>query len=196
MRRPTPSLALAGLALTLLVLTGCGNERQSAPETPRAAPAVGKRTVVLPRWGVSFVRPANWGMSEGAPPHIAAVGSGQVAINLWRYRRQERLPRSPGELQRARRALIAAARARDRSLRILSARAVRRGGAPGVELVANERIGIARRRVRSTHLYAHGAELVVDAYAPPPQFGAVDRSVFLPLLRSLRVSRPAPARRP
>jgi hypothetical protein len=48
--------------------------------------------------------------------------------------------------------------------------------------------------VRSTHLYAHGGELVVDAYAPPGEYAKVDRAVFGPLLRSLRLTRPAPRR--
>jgi hypothetical protein len=64
------------------------------------------------------------------------------------------------------------------------------GGVPGVQLVGSERIGLARRRVRSTHLYAQRAELVVDAYAPAGEFEAVDRLAFRPLLRSLRLTSP------
>jgi hypothetical protein len=45
--------------------------------------------------------------------------------------------------------------------------------------------------VRSTHLYAGGSELVVDAYAPPARFAALDRSVFVPLTESVRID-PAP----
>src|SRR5207249_1358151 len=82
-------------------------------------------------------------------------------------------------------ALLVAATARDRSLRVVTSRMVTVGGAKGVELVANERLSSHPREVRSTHLYAHGAELVVDAYAPPSQFARVDRTVFRPLLRSL-----------
>ena len=186
-----PPLILAGLLVA--ALPACGNERQRPPETPRAAPAVGKRTVSLSRWGVTFVRPANWRLADPRPPQIAAVGSGQAAINFWHYPRDEPLPKSGRELQRARRALIAAARARDRSLKVVSSRSVNVGGALGVELVATERIGVSRRIVRSTHLYAHGGELVVDAYAPPGEFVAVDQRVFRPLLRSLRVGRPAPS---
>lgn len=188
MRRPIALIALA-LAASL---PACGNERQHAPEAPRATVPAGKRTVQISRYGVTFVRPANWPLTGGVrPPQIAAVNSGQVSINLWRYRRDERLPASSADLQRARRALIAAARGRDRSLRVLRARALRLDGVPAVEVVATERIGVARRTVRSTHLYAHGGELVVDAYAPPAEFAAVDRAVFVPLLRSLRLTRPA-----
>jgi hypothetical protein len=44
--------------------------------------------------------------------------------------------------------------------------------------------------VRSTHIYAHGAEYVVDAYADADSFRAIDAQVFRPLLRTLRVSSP------
>jgi hypothetical protein len=189
-RRLSPLLLVALAALA----AGCGNERQRAAQTPGAAPPSGKRTVELRRYGVTFVRPANWGMTDPQPPQIGAVTSGPVAVILWRYPREERLPVSSGELERARSALIAAARARDASLKVLRARVVRVDGVPGVELVATEKIGIARRQVRSTHLYAHGGELVVDAYAPPGEYAKVDRAVFGPLLRSLRLTRPAPRR--
>jgi hypothetical protein len=187
-RRLLP-LFLAALAT---IAAGCGNERQRAPETPGAASPSGKRTVQLRRYGVAFVSPANWGLTDPKPPQIGAVTSGPVAVVLWRYPRDERLPVSAGELERARSALVAATQARDASLQVLRTRVVRVDGVPGVELVATERIGVARRQVRSTHLYAHGGELVVDAYAPPAEFQQVDRSVFGPLLRSLRLSRPAP----
>lgn len=58
--------------------------------------------------------------------------------------------------------------------------------------MADERIGLARRHVGSAHVYAQGAELVVDAFAPPGEFATVDRTMFQPLLRSLRLTRPAP----
>jgi hypothetical protein len=186
-RRLTPLVLIALLAS----LTACGNERQRAPATPRAAEPSGVRTVTLARFGVTFSRPANWPLTDPRPPQIAAVNSGQVAVNLWRYPRIEQLPKSDAELQRAREALVAAARARDRTLELLSARSVRVDGVPGIELVATQTMGLARRKVRSTHLYGHGGELVVDAYAPPAEFARVDRGVFEPLLRSLRLQRPA-----
>jgi hypothetical protein len=174
-------------------LSGCGNERTPAPRVAPPAPPVGKRPVQLFAVGVGFRRPANWFLSEGPAPRLAVIGSGRAAVVMWRYPRTEPLPQNADDLARARRALIAAARARDRSLRLISARTVSLGGARGVELVADERLGRSRRQVRSTHLYAHGAELVVDALAPPDEFARVDRTVFVPLLRSLRLTRPAGA---
>jgi hypothetical protein len=180
----------AGAALALV---GCGNQRTPAPRVPPPAAPVGQRPVEFFAAGVGFRRPANWVLGPGNAPQLAIIGSGRAAVVLWRYPRTEPLPKGADDLARARRALIAAARARDRSLRVISARTVSVGGARGVELVADERLGASRRRVRSTHLYAHGAELVVDAFAPPDEFTRVDRTVFVPLLRSLRVTRPGSA---
>lgn len=191
--RRLPPLVLALLALA--ALPGCGNERQRAPGTPRAADPKGPLPVELPRHGVRFSHPANWPVSAPRPPQIAAINSGEASLSIWRYPRQERLPTTEGELLRARRALVAAVRARDRTLRILSARTLRLRGVPAVQLVANERIGLARRQVRSTHLYAHRGEVVVDAYAPPAEFARVDRRVFGPLLSSLRLLPPEVPRR-
>lgn len=192
-RRP---LAASSIALALAACAaGCGNERQDAPQVPQAASPSGKRTERLARSGVTFRRPRNWTLSEGRPPQLASVSSGRAIVTLWRYRRLERLPRSAGDLVRARKALVAAARGRDKTLRVVSARGLRLDGVPGVEIVANEKIGLVRRKVRSTHLYAHGAELVVDAYAPAGEFAQVDRAAFVPLLRSLRLREPLPRRR-
>ena len=44
--------------------------------------------------------------------------------------------------------------------------------------------------MRSLHVYGFDGEVVVDALAPPDQFGRVDREVFGPLLRSVRLSAP------
>ena len=191
MRRLTTTCIAAALAVSV---AACGNERQDAPRVPQASSPSGKRTERLVRYGVTFTRPGNWSLSEGRPPQLASVSSGRAIVTLWRYHRVERLPRSDGDLVRARKALVAAARGRDRSLRVVSARGLRLDGVPAVEVLANEKIGLVRRKVRSTHLYAHGAELVVDAYAPAGEFARLDREAFVPLLRSLRLTQPRPRR--
>jgi hypothetical protein len=60
-----------------------------------------------------------------------------------------------------------------------------------VQIVGDQTVAGRPRRVRSTHVYTRGAELVVDQYAAPDVFGTVDRSVFVPLLRSLKIGKPA-----
>jgi hypothetical protein len=190
---------LASVLLALLLaasLAACGNERQRPPATPRAADPIGPFPADLSRYGMRFAHPANWPREDPRPPHIAAVNSGQVSVNFWRYPRVERLPRTALELQRARRALVAAAQARDRTMRLVGSRVLRVNGFAAVQLLADERIGLVRRRVRSTHLYGYGAEFVVDAYAPRAEFARVDGRVFGPLLRSVRLQRPVAPRRP
>ena len=99
MRRPA-AVSLAALALACLA--GCGNERQSAPQVPRAAAPSGTRAVRLAAYGVAFVRPRNWALSRTRSPGVAVVSSGRAVVALWRYRRVEGLPRSAEDLVRAR----------------------------------------------------------------------------------------------
>jgi hypothetical protein len=46
--------------------------------------------------------------------------------------------------------------------------------------------------VRSTHVFAKGAEFVVDAYAAPRDFALIDRTIFQPLVKSLKIDPPKP----
>ena len=169
---------------------GCGNERVRPSDRLVTLEPQGRQKVDYDDAGLSFRAPKNWFVTRQAPPLVATVISGRAVLAIWRYPRRERLPDGFGQLDRARRALIAASRARDRTLDIRSSRVVRINGAQGVELVGEARIGVARRRVRSTHLYAQGAEFVVDAYAPERQFPRLDRLVFRPLTASVRIGRP------
>ncbi len=63
-------------------------------------------------------------------------------------------------------------------------------GAPAIELLGTATIAGEKRRVRSTHVYAKGAEIVLDAYAPEQEFARVDREVFRPIAASLRIDPP------
>jgi nicotinamidase-related amidase len=47
-----------------------------------------------------------------------------------------------------------------------------------------------RRRMRSLHAYGRGAEVVVDAFAPPKVFKRVDKQTFGPVSRSLKLRTP------
>lgn len=186
MRAPILVLPLAALAVT----TGCGNERAGVPPLPPPSRPEASRPVVFLDRGVSMFVPRNWRVRRGTPPLVATVSSGRATVAVWRHPRAEPLPTSPSQLQRARRALIAAVRSRDRTLTVGPSRLVRIGGVPGVELVVTQRIAGQPRRVRSIHLYGFGVELVVDAQAAPPDFLRVDRQVFGPLIASVRLARP------
>jgi hypothetical protein len=174
-------------ALGTAALAGCGNDRPPAPDQLAVRAPGGTARTTFPQFGLTFRRPAAWSFDTGRPPLVATVVSGRAVVAIWRYRRREPLPRSRAELQGARKALVAAARRRDRRLKVISTRSVRVGGAPAIEVLAVQRIAGQRQRVRSTHVFARGAEVVVDAYSPPGSFRSVDALAFRPLVRSLRI---------
>jgi hypothetical protein len=186
----SPSVPAVACATGALALAGCGNHRAKPIDLSRAQAPAGMHPAAFPTAGLRLRAPVNWKNSGGATPLVQIYHSGNATIAIWRYPRREQLPKDAVSLARARRSLIDAARARDRSLKLRSSKATRVAGEPAVELVATERVGSGVRMVRSTHVYAHGGEVVVDAYSPPSEFGVLDRTAFRPLVSSLRISAP------
>jgi len=176
------------LACLGAALCGCGSSPNRPPDLSRPAAPRGTQSLAFSSAGVSFTVPSNWAALNGAPPLVATVASGRALVALWRYPRSEPLPADPVALDNARVALLLAARRRDPSIQVIRSRALSVDGVPAIELDALEHVAGQLRRVRSLHLFAYGAELVLDAYAPPDAFHAVDHSVFSPLKRSLRLS--------
>lgn len=175
--------------LALAIVGGCGHSHTPAPGLSHIQPAVGVKPVDYLDDTLHFNAPEGWVIQTGPAPLVVTLGSGPALIAIWRYPRSPSQP-LPGDipaLQAARIALLGAAGARDRTFRAVSSAIVVLGGAPGVELDALETIRGHVRRVRSTHLYENGAELVIDEYAPEALFHGVDRAVFSPLLHSVRL---------
>jgi len=181
-RRCLPFIAAAALA-------ACGNDRTQPLDVDRPVDPVGERTARLTEAGLRFRAPANWADVPVEGPRVGGIHSGLAMVAIWRYDRDQPLPRTTAELRRVRGLLLDAVRERDPEYAAESARLVRRAGAPGIELVGRQRISGRPAEVRSTHLFARGSEYVIDAYAPPEHFERVDRAVFRPLLRSLRIVR-------
>ena len=182
-RLTTPLLAAAALA-------GCGNERTPPVDADTPAAPRGERVVRLDEAGVRFRAPGNWPDMPVEEPRVGGVRSGRATVAVWRYARDEQLPRTRADLEQVRDLLLERVRARDPEYDSESARIVRRGGAPGIELVGTQTLAGTEAGTRSTHLFARGSEYVVDAYAPAEDFERLDEEVFLPLLRSLRIGRP------
>jgi len=182
-------LALAAAAAS--VATGCGRERIAAPDVARPAPPGQFNPVVRPAVGLRFQLPGTWQPQEGRAPLVLTATSGTATIALWRYPRTEPLPDDAAALRAARRRLAEAARIRDRTVKVVSSRSTRVDGARAVTLVADQTVAGRPRRVRSTHVYAKGAEVVLDTYAAPRDFPFADRAAFRPVLRSLKIDPPA-----
>lgn len=170
------------------VLAGCGYSRTPAPNV--ASPvAIGFAQEGFPRVGIDALIPDSWSEVVTRLPLAATISSGAAVIALWRYPRSVPPPANRLELASARTSLIAAARARDRSLHVIRSKLTHIGGAPTVALDAFERINGHRRRVRSLHLYVVGAEIVIEEYTPPAEFHEVDRTVFSPMNHSIKLRR-------
>jgi hypothetical protein len=185
-RRPLIAL----VALLALSVAGCGFERTKAPDLEKAAAPSGFQPLAFPAAGLALRSPANWHVARGPAPLVTAIDSGRATIAVWRYPRAEPLPDSPAAVEKRVPALLAQVRKRDPSVTLEQPRVGRYAGAPGVMLTGEQSIFGHRERVRSVHLFSDGAEVVIDAYAPPDQFLRVDQQVFMPVLGSLKVSAP------
>lgn len=181
-RRP---LTLAALAL---LLAGCGNDVTRPPETRVPDPPRGTREVRIQGTGIRFTAPFNWPDLQAQGLRVGGIQNKLATVAIWRYRRSEPLPDTRAELEEVRGLLIERVKRRDRNFDLRRAEVRRRGGAHAIELSGRQDMAGSHRGVRSSHIFHEGAEIVIDAYAPPEFFDAVDRYVFLPLLRSLKLS--------
>lgn len=123
---------------------------------------------------------------------MTTIATGQAAVSIFRYPRTEPLPATPAALDAAAAALVDAARTRDPTFAEIKRARLRVDGRPAVVVRGTETVAGQPRTVRSTHVYAFGGEVVVDAIAPAEDFKRVDAEVFRPLVRSLRIRAPRP----
>jgi hypothetical protein len=186
----TKSIVLAGLLVLLAgCMGGCGNTRTPAPSATLPSAPTNFRTLTLHAAGIRLAAPRNWTVSGQRAPLLVTVASGAAVMAVWRFARAAPVPDGARALGALRARLLVALRARDRTLRVLRAIGLRVAGTRAIEIEAIERIAGLSRRVSSIHVYLRGEELVLDQYAPPALFAAVDRSVFAPVRRSLAVVR-------
>jgi hypothetical protein len=180
------------ICLAALVAGGCGNQQSRPPDVANPDPPIGHTVAWFDKQGVRFSAPGGWHLQPGAAPLVATVQSGTASIAVWRYPRTESLPRGKAALGQARDLLLAAAHARDATFKETKVAITKVHGRPAIQVRGTETVSGQPRIVRSTHVYALGAEVVVDAFAPAGVFPRVDRDVFGPLLRSLHVVTPKP----
>jgi hypothetical protein len=190
-RRAQITLLVAPVAVTAVGLSACGNSQTKAPDVTSVRPAISFVRERFPSEGVSFERPKDWLFTKGTAPLLATVSAGRVTVAVWRYPRTEALPVTTAALRAATHALVTAAKARDSTLTVQKAKGTRAAHEPAVVLIADETVAGQPRTVRSTHVYAHGGEVVVDAFAPPGDYPKVEAPVFRRIVRSLRLAQPA-----
>jgi len=188
-RRTLPALVLCASAL---LGVACGNDRSPAPDVMTPGPPLGSNTQRFDAAGIGFEAPAGWSLRPGAPPLVATLATGRASISIFRYPRDVPLPKTRASLDAAVEALVGAARTRDPTFAELKRDRLRVDGRPAVVVRGTETVDGQPRTVRSTHVYAFGGELVVDAIGPAADFKRVDAEVFRPLVRSLRLRKPRP----
>jgi hypothetical protein len=176
---------LPTIAIAAALLAGCGEERTPPPDVRHADDPHGLQQVALPGAGVTFQAPANWRTLPAQPPMEGGIGSKTAIVAVWRYPRAEPLPAGQGQLARAQDRLVERIRARNPTFTVRSSELTEVGGARGIEVTGRQTINGLEYDVRSAHVFEHGAEVVVDAYAPPVDFARVDETVFVPLIESL-----------
>jgi hypothetical protein len=140
--------------------------------------------------GFSLALPQDWSVVAAYPPLVAVRTSDQAVIALWRYPAQTPAPDTPAGLRQADLRLLAAARDRDHTLRLIRSSTESVAGYPAIELRTVQRIDRRVREVDSTHVFAPDEELVLEEYSPPGLFAGLDRSVFSAVRRSLTALRP------
>jgi hypothetical protein len=181
------SALTVAVAVLALLLAGCGESRTpipnaslpASPHSPRAFAHVSSAAL-----GISFWVPRDWARLSRSG--VVFVTSGSAVISLQRYSSSVAV----AALEQARHRLIAVARRRDHTLRLIRSKLTRVGGVNAIVLDATETIDGARRRVRSLHLFVPAAEIVIEEYAPLALFRVVDHYVFSPLNHTLRLLSP------
>jgi len=173
-----------------VLVAGCGNEQQHPPDVSTVATPSGATPVAFATQGIRFKAPGGWHVQSGQAPLVATVQSGPAQIAVWRYPRTEPLPATKAQLTQARDLLLQAAKARDQTFKESRTAITKIGGHPAIEVRGTETVAGQPRLVRSTHVYAYGGEVVLDAFAPANVFGQADRDAFRPVVRSLRLQAP------
>lgn len=175
------------LICSLVLLAGCGNERTDPPDVATPGPPLGSTRQSDPTNAISFLVPVGWRFDRGQAPLVATIATGQASIAIWRYPRTEPLPTTDAQLDQALNDLVAAAKARDPTFTEQAREKLEVDGKPAVQLRGTGSVAGQPRTVRSTHVYADGHEVVVDALVPAKDFARVDELVTAPLLRELRL---------
>lgn len=183
-----PLLALA--VLFACVAAGCGNARTDPPETQVPDPPQGERVDRYPAAGITYTAPGNWPQIQPQGLRVGGIQNKRATLAIWRYGRSEPLPDTDAELREVERLLIDRVELRDPTFELEKSTRLRRGGARAVELVGRQTVAGLPYGVRSSHVYFAGNEIVFDGYAPPEHFARVDATVFVPVLESLRLTRP------
>ena len=83
---------------------------------------------------------------------------------------------------------MAATRKRGRDYKLAGARTLRVDGGRAVELLGDQDLSNTRLRTRSLHVFKGRAEYVIELTAAAADFRYLDRAVYRPIRRTLRLT--------
>jgi len=177
------------LAVLLLALpaAGCGAERVSVPDVD-LRPGEPTKRVEYPRAGIAARVPARYPAQARPRPGVFRVVIADAVLSAWAYPREEQLPRTDAELEKARDELEGEVERRGGDFELDRARTTKVDGARAVELLGRQTVGQERLRTRSVHVYKGSAEYVFELLAPRARFDRLDSRAFEPMLDSLELS--------
>ncbi|MDQ8047246.1 MAG: hypothetical protein AAGC46_20300 [Solirubrobacteraceae bacterium] len=178
------------LTSALLLLTGlaaCGDGPTQEPSVGR--PQLDPSGVPFNlAGGGSIDMPSTWTTTAGPAggPELVRSTSGQGAIVVWKYPRTEPLPTTRKDLRNTRRSLRNAITTRDPTFKVTLA-LLKETPQPSVEIAGIGTMAGAKRSLRSMHVYANGAETVVDCIGPVGDAKAFTATICDPVIASLNL---------
>jgi hypothetical protein len=181
-------LAAWALAASLLLASGCGNDRVESGSLFDPEPGKVNQGLSYPDAGLKMNVPKEFDVKASTAPQLFRASLDASFISGFAYRRKEQLPKSREDLVAARRRLVDAAKKRDKAFRLTSSRLTRVDGAPAIELLGDQTIFRGRLRLRSLHVYKGNAEYVIELVAPVAAFAKLERSSFPGIRKSLKVT--------
>lgn len=179
------------LALLVIALAGCGNERRPAPPLD-ADPSTDAQTLRYPRVGLTVDVSASFSIADAERPGVFRAAFGAATVAAFAYRRREELPRTDRALEEAANRLRKAARERSPSLSLDRVRTLRVAGARAIELLGSQTLSQTRLRTRSLHVFKGRGEYVIELLAPPREFRRLDPRVFAGVRETLEITGEVP----
>lgn len=174
--------------LCAALLAACGEEPDNPPPLFQVKAPHGEESADFPDVGLSLTYPANWRLRRQEDPEVFELVSGEAVIAAWAYPREEPLPETDAQLEGAKDRLVDAIKERDPSYRIQDAVVTEVAGAPAIEVSGEQVLSKRDLRTRSVHIFKGEIEYVIEAIAPPADYGLVERQVLAPLLESIELS--------
>ncbi|MGI8511246.1 MAG: hypothetical protein ACR2NH_01280 [Solirubrobacteraceae bacterium] len=184
MRLPVLTAALAVAA----ALGACGRQPLDPLDATPGGPGAVTREVDFSAAGVTGKIPRRTQATPERAPGVFRISLGAGFVSCFAYRRSEPIPKGRQELAAARRRLVREVGRRGRRFDVQESRTLKIAGSDAVEIKGTQTISRQRLKTRSVHVFKGRAEYVFELLQPPSSYTQLERSVFDPMLVSLKLT--------